>query len=65
MPVHVEELTSEVAVIQGDLPLTEAQIDKLVKLVLKRLEEKQREAKQNREATSLRHGVTPSTPMGG
>jgi hypothetical protein len=63
MPVHVEEMTSEVTVVAGDLPLTEAQTEKLVKLVLRRLEQKQREAGRVREATQLRRGVTPPEPI--
>jgi hypothetical protein len=64
MPVHVEEMTSEVAVFEGDLPLSEAQLDKLVKLVLQRLTEKQREAKQIREATVLRREAAPPLQVG-
>jgi hypothetical protein len=64
MPVHVEEMTSDVAVLDGDLPLTEAQMEKLVKLVLQRLEEKQREARQFREATALRREAAPPLRVG-
>jgi hypothetical protein len=64
MPVYIEEMTSEVAIFDGELPLTEAQVDKLVKRVLRCLEEKQREARQSREATSLRRGATPPTTIG-
>jgi hypothetical protein len=63
MPVHVEEMTSEVIVFEGDLPLTDAQVDKLVQLVLKRLAEKEREAKNVREATALRRHVAPPSPI--
>ena len=64
MAVHIEEMTSEVAIFDGELPLTEAQVDTLVKRVLRRLEDKQREARQGREATSLRRGATPPTAIG-
>ena len=64
MPVHVEEMTSEVAVFEGELPLTPEQVDALVSLVLKRLAEKEREARQVREATALRRTVTPPSPIG-
>ena len=40
-------------------PLTEAQLDKLVKLVLQCLDGKQREAKLSREATVLRREAAP------
>jgi hypothetical protein len=64
MPVYVEEMTSEVAVFEGELPLTEAQIEKLVKLVLRRLEEKQREVRHIREATVLRREAAPPLLVG-
>ena len=65
MPVHVEEMTSEVTVFEGDLPLSEAQMEKLVQLVLLRLEEKQREARQIHEATALRRGAAPPMEIEG
>ena len=34
MPVHVEQLNSEVTLIDGDLPLTDEQLEKLVQRVL-------------------------------
>jgi len=64
MPVYVEEMTSEVAVFEGELPLTEAQIEKLVKLVLRRLEEKQREVRHIREATVLRRDAASPLLVG-
>ncbi len=60
MPVHVEEMNMEIQVADGDLPLTEAQIDKLVKIVLSRLEHKQRESGRIREATTLRTQAAPT-----
>lgn len=54
MPVHIDEMSSEVTVIEGELPLTAMQIDKLAKVVMGRIAEKSREAKQNREATQLK-----------
>jgi hypothetical protein len=65
MPVHVEEMTSEVAVFEGDLPLTQAQIDKLVQLVVRCLEQKQRAEKWGNQATELRRGVSPQLKIGG
>lgn len=59
MPVHVEDMSSEVSVVDADLPLSDAQIDKLVGVVMRRLERKQREAKQSDEATVIRpHSVS-------
>ncbi len=59
MPVHVEEMNSEVAIFDGDLPLSPAQIDKLVKIILQRLEQKQSHADLAREAMQLTSTVIP------
>ena len=65
MPVHVEEMTSEVAVLEGELPLSKQQLDKLVQLVMQRLAEQQREMARRKAATSLRHSAQPPTAIGG
>lgn len=59
MPVHIEEMTSEVTVVDGELPLSEAQVERLVAAVIKRLEGKRREAEKRQAATALRSGVAP------
>lgn len=59
MPVHVEELTSEVTVAEGELPLTPEQIEKLVRLVLARLDARGRDAERAGEATRLRRQASP------
>jgi hypothetical protein len=64
MPVHVEEMTSEVAVMDGDLPLSERQVEKLIQIILRRLEEKKREAESSREATTLRRSARPWIHIG-
>ncbi len=58
MPVHVEEMASEVTVVAGDLPLTEAQIEKLVQIVLKRLTDKHLDSGRVKAATKLRRQST-------
>lgn len=60
MPVHVEEMKSDVTVLDGNLPLTENQKEELIALVLQRLEEKQRREK----GTMLRNRVAPSLHIG-
>lgn len=60
MPVHIENMTSEVTAVDGDLPLTPQQIEKLVKVVLERLEKVERESKRDREATTIRTQAAPS-----
>ena len=63
MPIYIEEMTSEVTAIEGALPLTEAQMETLVRLVLRRLEEQQRAARQTNQATRLRRGAAPPPPI--
>ena len=58
MPVHIEELTSEVTVVTGDLPLSREQIERLVAIVLKRLEQKLRDAQRSKAASALKSGVS-------
>jgi pyruvate/2-oxoglutarate dehydrogenase complex dihydrolipoamide dehydrogenase (E3) component len=54
MPLHIEELTSEVTVIDGDQSLSEKHKQMLVELVLKKLKERGREAERKVQATELR-----------
>lgn len=64
MPVHVEEMTSEVTVAEGELPLTPAQIEKLVQLVMSKLAERGREERRSAEATRLRRQAAPPFEAG-
>lgn len=61
MPVHVGEMTSELGILDGDLPLSEGQIEKLVDIVVDRLDRRQRESQSISEATELRSRATPPT----
>jgi hypothetical protein len=63
VPIYVDEMNSDVTVMDGDLPLNEAQIERLVRLVLKRLEETQRAARQHEAATTLRRDSAPPLPI--
>jgi hypothetical protein len=62
MPLHIDTLETDVTVASGDLPLSEAQVEKLVQLVLKRLKEHQRQQRMGREATALRSRAMPNEP---
>jgi hypothetical protein len=62
MPVHVDELSSEVTVMDGALPLSDEQLDRLAELVAGRLERRERSSRQSKEATTLRRRVAP--PLG-
>jgi hypothetical protein len=64
MPVHIDELSSEVTVLDGDLPLTPRQIDRLVRIVMQRLDAEQRESRRRKEATMLRSGAAPPARVG-
>ena len=64
MPMHIEEMTSEVAVFDGELPLSPAQMDQIVCKVIECLEEKKLQEQQNRDATGLRREVTPKLNIG-
>jgi hypothetical protein len=64
MPIHVGEISSDVSVFDSDLPLSEAQIEKLVAIILQRLEKKQREQELSREATVIRRSSAPPLPIG-
>jgi hypothetical protein len=59
MPVHIDDMQTDVTVFDGDLPLSPPQIEKLVKIVLMRLEEKQRNARSNNQATEIRNSAIP------
>jgi hypothetical protein len=54
MPIHVEEMTTEVEAFEGELPLSATQLDKLVELVIQRLEEKEKEKEARQESTEIR-----------
>jgi hypothetical protein len=55
MPIHIERLTSDVSVQEGDVALTPSQLDKLAALVIAKLEERARETLKARAATKLTH----------
>jgi hypothetical protein len=64
MTIHVDEITSEVTALTSDLPLTEAQLEKLVKLVMQRMRQKERGAQSQREATQVGRSVAPPMSPG-
>ena len=64
MSVHVENLTSEVIAIGEDFPLSQEQVETLVRLVIQRLEQKQRDVHASRLSSSLRASVVPSGTSG-
>ena len=61
MPVNVEQMTADVSIVEGELPFSEAQLERLVALVAHRLEQRARDKASSREATRFRSGVIPSS----
>jgi hypothetical protein len=57
MPVHIDEMSTEVTVVEGELPLTPVQIEKLVRLVMSRIADKKRDAQRARSSTQLKPGA--------
>jgi hypothetical protein len=62
MPIHIEEMTTEVTVVDGDLPFSPQQIEQLAKIIEQRLDEKHRQARHLEESTVIRPTAEP--PMG-
>jgi hypothetical protein len=60
MSVHIDQMTSEVGVSAGELPLSPAQIEKLVAILLRRLDQRDRERQRLGEATAVRPQAAPS-----
>lgn len=54
MPVHIESLTSEIAALDRDLPLSPAQLERLVELVAARVEERLHRARESRRQSGIR-----------
>jgi hypothetical protein len=65
MPVHIERITTDLTVVDGELPLSQRQLDKLVVLVAARLEREQRLAEQQRDATMIRRSAIPKLEVRG
>jgi hypothetical protein len=60
MPVHVGEVSSEVSVADGELPLSPAQLEQVVAAVMRRLEQRDRDRHDARDATALRSQAAPA-----
>jgi hypothetical protein len=64
VPLHIERLSSRVTVQESDLSLSPAQIEKLVNLVICRLEERARESQRARAATRVTRQAAPPLEAG-
>ncbi len=65
MPIYIEEISSEVTVIEGELSLTTEQMEKLTARILERLEQQQYEREQTYKAIRLRPQFAPSLMIEG
>ena len=63
MPVHIDEMNSEVSVFDGDLPFSPAQLERLIQIVLQRLDQREQGKRQHLEATRLRSRAAPPLPL--
>lgn len=59
MPIRVEELSSEVTFAAQPSVLPPAELERIVRLVLRRLEEQQRAAEQRNESSRYRSSRLP------
>jgi len=59
MAVHIDKMTSDIGVATGDLPLTAAQIEKLVAIVLRRIDQRDRDRRALGDATTVRTNAAP------
>jgi len=59
VPVHIEEVNSEIVYSEGDSPLSAEQTEALVGMILERLRESQDRAASIDAATAVRREVTP------
>lgn len=59
MPVHVEQMNTEINLQPGNLPWSQEQIESLVKLVIERMQHKQANEQAVRNERSLHASVLP------
>jgi hypothetical protein len=64
MPVYIEELSTQVTVHSGEIPLTPAQLDQITRHVLHCLAERQREEHRNRSANAVRTSALTAAEPG-
>lgn len=64
MPVYVDNFTTDTEITQGNMPLESEQIEQIVRLVMKRMAERDRNARSQREASELRNTSVPPMHSG-
>lgn len=64
MPIHIEDLSAEVVLHAGALPLSPAQLDEIADHVLRRLGERRRDEDRSRRADMVRGSAVPGRADG-
>ena len=59
MPIFIEQLSAQVTMHSGEIPLTPAQLDQIADHVLRRLAERQRDERRSRIANGVRASALP------
>ncbi|MEU4560120.1 hypothetical protein AB0F72_17190 [Actinoplanes sp. NPDC023936] len=65
MPLHIGSLTTDITVVDGELPLSERQVCQIAAAVVRLLEVRDRDARRQQEATRIRRSVQPPSPIAG
>jgi|RhiMetdeSRZDD1v2_1073273.scaffolds.fasta_scaffold873495_2 hypothetical protein len=65
MPIHVENMTSDVTVFDGDVPLSAQQLEAITAGVAERMARQQRDGAWRRDATVVRRSVIPPLEVRG
>jgi hypothetical protein len=65
MPLHIGELTADVTVVDGELPLSERQLCQLADAVLRVLAARERDQRRQREATCIGRSAQPPSSVKG
>ena len=64
MPIYIEELSAQVVMHAGEVPLTRKQLDQIADHVLCRLAERQRDERRSRIANGVRGSALPQAHGG-
>jgi len=63
MPIHIEELSSDVTAFEDDLPLTKKQLERIIQKVLERFEEVARDVRYRERAVTFKTASDSPAPF--
>lgn len=63
MPIHIKTVTTDITVVDGELTLSERQLERLAEAVMQRIDAKHSAQRKTREATELRRSAAPPSPI--